>query len=120
MSVVFDRAMIELVREIRRRVPSHIKPDIKLANPYLLSCLQVQYGASSDVVLKTLIQGLFERAGGGWQARLTGPVEVENPAQVARVYRGQVSHTERVPSGPLDDVPCKPKAQRIYRGQPVL
>lgn len=118
MSVVFDRAMIELVREIRRRVPSHVKPDIKLANPYLLSCLQVQYCASADVVLKTLIQGLFERAGSGWLDRLSGHALGDGQAQVARVYRGQVSHSE--PAAGPNDVTCKPKAQRIYRGQPVL
>jgi len=114
--VDFDRAMIELVREIRRRVTSDVKPDIKLANPYLLSCLQVIHGQTQDVILKTLIRGLFERAGAGWLEQLAQPALADTPQLVARVYRGQVSHSE----APAKSVGKSAGVQRIYRGQPVL
>lgn len=36
LTVKYDRAMIALLREIRRHVASEVKPSIKLANPDLL------------------------------------------------------------------------------------
>ena len=44
--------MIELVYEIRRRVPSELKPGVKLANPELFDELRDFYFKRADAVAK--------------------------------------------------------------------
>lgn len=109
----YTRAMIELVYEIRRRVPSDLKPSIKMANPDMFHELATFYHQSKDVICKTLIKELFEQAGEPWTAVLSAH-QPELPKQTTRVYRGQVTLTDTKPS---DDETSKPK--RVYRGRVI-
>lgn len=111
----FDKPMIDLVREIRRRAPSDSKPGIKLANPDLLHELLPIHQNSSDTVTKTLIKELFIMAGGPWPQALE---QTQAPQErfITKVYRGQ---TQLVPSLKEKQTDTE-KPQRIYRGQPVI
>ena len=122
----FNKAMIDLVRELRRRAPSEAKPGIKLANPELLQEMVPWYQSSNDTVVKALIKELFSQAGSEWQALLekSGALEQQSREEpfvpekkryVTQVYRGQTRLVE-APSVP--DEPRQP-TQRIYRGQLV-
>lgn len=120
----FNKQMIDLVREIRRRVPSDDKPGIKLANPELLNELIPVFQLSTDTVTKTLIKELFHVAGGEWPDRLVnksfdvdeGEDENGEPKKkyITKTYRGQTELVEVKPV--MED---KPQIQRIYRGQLV-
>jgi len=122
--VNFNKQMIDLVREIRRRVPSDDKPGIKLANPDLLNELIPIFQLSTDTVTKTLIKELFNVAGDGWPERLVaksfdvGEDQYDNgepkKRYITKTYRGQ---TELVEVKPVTEE--KPRIQRIYRGQLV-
>lgn len=57
----FNKHMIDLLREIRRRVPSHQKPAIKLANPELISELYDAFEQSRDSICKVLIREFIEQ-----------------------------------------------------------
>ena len=126
MAVNFDRAMIELVREIRRRAPADEKPGIKLANPEILIDLSGLYHKSKDVIFKTLIKELFERAGEDW---LENNEEASTPTQFqSQVYRGQTklvesktqSETENIAEESSEEAEkTKKRKTRIYRGQIV-
>jgi len=105
--------MIELVFEIRRRVPSDIKPSIKLANPDLLQELITYYRGSRDVVTKALTKELVHLAGAPWPDRLENKSLDAPTRQVTKVYRGQVTLVE----APSPDKPKKVSPNRIYRGQ---
>ncbi|WP_111642709.1 hypothetical protein [Marinimicrobium alkaliphilum] len=109
----YTRAMIELVYEIRRRVPSDMKPSIKMANPDMFHELAAFYHQSKDVISKTLIKELFELAGEPWTGVLAAH-QPELPKQTTKVYRGQVTLTDSKPSG---DTAAKPK--RMYRGRAI-
>ncbi|WP_439134871.1 hypothetical protein [Pseudomaricurvus sp.] len=119
----FNKQMIDLVREIRRRVPSDDKPGIKLANPDLLHELIPIFQFSTDTVTKTLIKELFSVAGDGWPERLVeksfdvdeDEYDNEEPKKryITKTYRGQ---TELVEVNVSEE---KPQIQRIYRGQLV-
>lgn len=112
----FDRQMIDLVREIRRRSPSETKPGIKLANPELLFELIPVFQKSRDTILKTLVKELFTMAGDGWPERLHSPSKDTDKRFITKVYRGQTQLVEV--TGQQEDVaPVKPL--KIYRGQPV-
>jgi hypothetical protein len=111
----FDKAMIDLVKEIRRRSPSELKPGIKLANPELLSELLEQFHASKDVVTKALIKELFSLAGDPWPDALKRDDKPEKHYSTM-VYRGQVRHVETRSEKPVSDK----VTQLMYRGQPVL
>lgn len=120
----FNKQMIDLVREIRRRVPSDDKPGIKLANPELLNELIPIFQMSTDTVTKTLIKELFQVAGDGWPERLVSKsFEVDSDQYdngepkkkyITKTYRGQTELVEVKPM--MED---KPQVQRIYRGQLV-
>ncbi|GAB3092062.1 hypothetical protein G8770_04940 [Aestuariicella hydrocarbonica] len=117
----FNKQMIDLVREIRRRAPSTDKPGIKLANPDLLVDLMPMYESCSDTVTKALIKELFAVAGEDWLDRLTrdAPKSPEterapDKVYVTKVYRGQTQLVEVPAKGPQS-----PSTQRIYRGQIV-
>lgn len=118
----FTKPMIELVYEIRRLVPSDMKPAIKLANPELFSDLQHHYHAAASAVNKALIKELFHLAGAPWPARLENPT-MPVSRQTVKVYRGQVQAEDR----PLaEDKQATPKEaqerqrkKRIYRGRVI-
>lgn len=59
----YTKPMIELVLEIRRRVNAQAKPEVKLANPELLTTLGEIYHSSKDTILRTLIKELLTSAG---------------------------------------------------------
>jgi hypothetical protein len=107
--------MIELVYEIRRRVPADLKPGIKLANPDMLEELADFYHTSKDVITKTLVKELFNLAGEPW-INLTAERKLDVPKQVAKVYRGQTTLVD-APAEKAEAEPAKPV--RMYRGQPV-
>ena len=114
----FNKVMIDLVQEIRRRAPSESKPSIKLANPELFTELLNVYKAKADTVSKALIKELFEIAGDPWPQALK---EETTPDQryVTQVYRGQVTHVAAdLPSPTAEKLQSK-VSQRIYRGQVV-
>ena len=123
MAVNFDRAMIELVREIRRRAPANDKPGIKLANPEILEELAVLYHKSKDIVFKTLIKELFERAGNDSLENFTA--ETESKKFQSQIYRGQAKLVESkdTSSEPAAEADSEEKAKkrktRIYRGQVI-
>jgi hypothetical protein len=97
----YSRPMIDLVYEIRRRVPSHLKPDIKLANPELLDILLLIAQETRDAIVQALIKELLALAGSEWI------VEVKKPHSTELTANQQHHHGS--------DALAKP--QRIYRGQ---
>ncbi len=126
VGVNFNKPMIDLVREIRRRVPAQAKPGIKLANPELLDELLPVYRSSSDTVTRTLIKELYSLAGDEWSQRLTAPDTDPQGATgdaqpgdgkryVTQVYRGQTRLVEVAPAEQPEPVETK----RVYRGQVV-
>ncbi len=125
--VNFNKAMIDLVREIRRRAPADAKPGIKLANPELLTEMIPWYRSTSDTVAKALLKELYTLAGEDWLAQLqeTKPeveaapvagatIEKDGKRYVTKVYRGQTQLVE-VPVPPTESL----ATQKIYRGQVV-
>ena len=111
----FDKPMIDLVREIRRRAPSDSKPSIKLANPELLHELIPIHHTCGDTITKTLIKELFAMAGAPWPEALEEPKVVDTQRYITKVYRGQ---TQLIPVDDEDhNEPAKPV--RIYRGHVV-
>ena len=124
----FNKPMIDLVREIRRRAPAETKPSIKLTNPELLNELMPWYQSSRDTIVKTLIKELFHQAGEPWVDKLSAaenPVEkqpeeitCDNVRYITKVYRG---HTQLMPSAePAAAVQVSGNIiTRIYRGQIV-
>jgi hypothetical protein len=116
----YTKAMIDLISEARRRAPSEDKPNIKLANPDVLSELNIIYHATNDVVIKAIIKETFHLAGGIWPDKLleedsNHQTEVsEGPRFITKVYRGQTQLIEIIPEEKLDNTA---KSVRIYRGQ---
>mgnify|MGYP005995699721 FL=1 len=115
MKKTYNRAMIELVYEIRRRIESEHKPNIKLANPDLLMMLVIYYQHCDDTILKALIKELMMYAGERWVQRLHDVLDAELPEHKVNVYRGSVSF-EETSSSPTSN---KPKPELIYRGRVV-
>jgi hypothetical protein len=111
----FDKPMIDLVREIRRRAPSDFKPNIKLANPELLNGLLEIHRSSNDTVTKTLIKELFVMAGSPWPEALKES-QAPDESFITKVYRGQT----QLVAVPKEKTQKPEKPQKIYRGQPVL
>lgn len=109
----YTKPMIELVFEIRRRVPSDMKPSVKLANPELLQELATYHRASRDVVTKALTKELMYLAGAPWPDRLESKSADTPPKQITKVYRGQVTLVE----APSPDKAKKAHPNRVYRGQ---
>jgi len=113
----FTKPMIDLVQEIRRRVPSEHKPEVKLANPELLYLLIPIYQQSSDAILKALLKELFHMAGDGWSAKLELN-EVTKEKLVTKIYRGQVQLAP-ARSGQTSDKQETERPKKVYRGQVV-
>lgn len=115
----YTRTMIELVFEIRHRVPADLKPSIKLANPELLDELVHYHGTSQDVICNALIKELLHLTGPPWDGWLEAEERVKTPRQVTKVYRGQVSLTDAPQEVQKEGEKTKTKPRRIYRGQVV-
>ena len=114
MTIQYDRAMIDLVREIRKHLTGDDKLGVKLANPELLSELFDRYHqANSSVVLKTLIHELFRRAGDGWAEKLTK--KKPEKRYISKQYRGSAQLVE----APTQKEPKSQSTPRIYRGQVI-
>jgi hypothetical protein len=115
----YSKAMIDLISESRRRAPSEDKPNIKLANPDVLTELNKIYHASKDTVLKAIIKETFNLAGEGWPDKLIEEAkEVEStsgPRYITKVYRGQTQLVEIAPKAE----PASNRSKRVYRGQVV-
>ena len=118
--MLYSKAMIDLVKEARRRVPNDDKPAIKLANPDVFQELNVIRETSNDVILKAVIKELFSLAGEPWsqlveQKERSTHSSVEGSCAV-KSYRGVTQLLEKKPVSEVDRVKSK---QRIYRGQLV-
>lgn len=118
MAVQYDRAMITLIREIRNQLKGDDKLGIKLANPDLLSEIyHIYHRPNLSVVLKALIQELFNRTGDEWQE----PPNKDNHEKryITKPYRGvqQLVEVPKETNKPLES--NKKSSQRIYRGQIV-
>lgn len=116
----FNRAMIDLVREIRKQAGADLKPLIRLANPELFSDLVSAFHQSDNVNLKALIQALFDIAEGGWPERIAIQADNASRSGENKVYRGQTSSVGNVNLMPPVALPSsKVTAQKMYRGRPV-
>lgn len=115
----FNKPMIDLVREIRRRAPSDLKPGIKLANSALLLELIPWCHNTKDAVVKALIKELFSLAGEEWQQKLDQfsmlPDRSSEKKFITKVYRGQTQLVEV----PTESESSETAPERIYRGQIV-
>jgi hypothetical protein len=115
----YSKAMIDLISESRRRASSEDKPNIKLANPDVLTELKKIYHSSNDTVLKAIIKETFHLAGGHWPETLVENMADDDTVKesrfITKVYRGQTKLIEVAP----EDGIKKKKTARIYRGQVV-
>lgn len=121
----YSRPMIKLLYEIRRRIHSDLKPDIKLSNPELFNQLAENFYSSNCIVIKALTREFFSLAGEPWNTLLDTPAN-EPSNHVVKVYRGQISlePTFTVPETQPPESEKKSltesalqKPVRIYRGQ---
>tara|TARA_R110002050_G_scaffold57423_5_gene129403 strand:+ start:334647 stop:334991 length:345 start_codon:yes stop_codon:yes gene_type:complete len=113
--VKYDRAMIDLLREIRRHVDSELKAELKLASPDLLYKLRDIYRSSDNAVINALIKELYFKAGPQWMVQLEeASVEQQQPSQ--KIYRGQPQFVEIAPEQGSGHV----KKSKMYRGHPVI
>ncbi len=118
----YTKPMIELVYEIRRRVPSDMKPGVKLANPQLFIELSAHYKRGAHTVTKALIKELFTLAGEEWLEFLSPATPPENRHN-AKAYRGVVS-LNPAPSTTANEQTSDESSRahskkRIYRGQVI-
>lgn len=115
--MTYTKSMIDLIKEIRKRAHSEVKPSIKMANPELFFELKAIFHQSKDVVTHALIKELFQLAGEPWVNSLHNDEESER--QMLKSYRGQTELVSRSSKG------AEPKnssqvRKRIYRGQLVV
>lgn len=113
----YSKPMIDLVMEVRRRLPSSLKPSVKLANPELLSELLQYYCESRDTITRALIKELMQLAGGSWSTQLEQPSAAPSPQVHTKVYRGQVSLEETRTKPDKTSEPEAKRPLRVYRGQ---
>lgn len=97
----FNKHMIDLLREIRRRVPSHQKPAIKLANPELISELYDAFEQSRDSICKVLIREFIE----------------QNRSLDEPLYDINASKKMGIAKIPQDEKNKDERPKRVYRGQ---
>lgn len=115
--MTFTKAMIDLAKEIRRRAPSDLKPNLKMANPDLFKELGKLFHQTNDAVMKALIREICELAGEPWVDALNPDEDTESSS--VRHYRG-ITLFEKKSSEP--DPGQRKEAtvpKRIYRGQVV-
>lgn len=118
MKTTYNKAMIEIVYEVRRRVPSNLKPAIKLANPELLNELIAYYQTANDAILKALIKELMVLAGPEWESELiSSNIYDQEKKHRVKSYRGSVSIEEIPNVNPAIIEVNVPEL--IYRGQVV-
>tara|TARA_R110002073_G_scaffold293982_3_gene459690 strand:- start:613 stop:1008 length:396 start_codon:yes stop_codon:yes gene_type:complete len=128
----YTKAIVDLIQEARRRVPSEDKPNIKLANPDVLFELLKLYQKSTDVIFKALVKEVFNLAGDPWPGRLETKPEKDNKTAedeasegyFVKVYRGQTLLQRKATNAKSGESqnPDEPKAsrpKRMYRGQVV-
>ena len=114
--MIFTKPMIDLVQEIRKRVPSEHKSSIKLSDPNLLNVLIPIHRSCSDAILQALLKDLFFKAGEDWLDKLEAG-EIQKEKYVTRVYRGQV---QLVPVSKETSEKASVKTSRkVYRGQVI-
>lgn len=130
----YSRVMVDLVFEIRRRVPSDFKPSVKLANPELLIELIEHVRSNRDIILHALVRELLAQAGDEWLEQLDAEPDraVAHESLISKIYRGSViletapRHEPRAkretpaaaPAAASSSAPAAPtRPQRIYRGQ---
>lgn len=128
----YTKPMIELVYEIRRLVPSELKPGVKLANPDLFAELADYFHQNPSTIVKALIKELFRLSEDEDLLALIFPPaepQTEEPeakgAKLFKSYRGILSLEKKVAGEALDgeggsdegETPAKKK--RMYRGQVV-
>ncbi|BCE03202.1 hypothetical protein [Marinicellulosiphila megalodicopiae] len=113
----YSKSMIELVMQIRKWMPSDLKPEVKLANPDLFQILANHYHDNPQIIVQALIKELFSLAGENWNDLLVS-TEIMAPQSTMRVYRGQISIEPKSDQGLLSDDAAK-KPVRYYRGAPI-
>ncbi|MCJ8314022.1 MAG: hypothetical protein HRU38_17840 [Saccharospirillaceae bacterium] len=112
--MLYTKPMIELVMQIRKWMPSELKPDVKLANPNLFNVLAQHYHNNCEVITKALIKELFSLAGGNWPVLLQTQAAVKPKSRI-KVYRGQTTLEDKPAELTLNkNTANKPK--RMYRG----
>lgn len=110
--------MIDLVYQIRRNVPPHAKPTVKLTNPDLLDNLLDLYFQSNNKGLRADIENLMTLAGSAWidtlrERRRRTEIKVPiNAARAPEAAAGQRS-SFTVATSPPDKPASK---RRSYRG----
>ena len=111
--------MIELVFEIRRRVPSELKPGVKLANPELFDELIAHYNdKDAKTITKALIKELLTLGGKKWALALeTYEAKQQHNGHQTKMYRGLVSLEEKEAAANAKPKPNSKK--KIYRGQVI-
>ena len=113
----YTKPMIELVYEIRRLVPSEMKPGVKLANPDLFDELIEFYHTNAQTVAKALIKELLSLAGESWADALTTYGQRAHKPQHTKMYRG-ITSLEETPR--QSENKKKPSNKtRIYRGRVI-
>lgn len=111
----YTKPMIDLVLLIRKTAPSHIKSQIKLANPDLLEKLVGLYPTLEERLLRAQVFELMTMAGPNWVAELKARTVAAHSAAAASKAasnRGGVAAMGTPVSA------NKPRT-RIYRGQVV-
>ena len=91
----YSRVMIELIHEIRHRMPLELRPGVRFSNPEILGNMAKFYHSTDDDVAQLMIEKLLIEAGGDWPKLLISTdkkkgVSSEEP-RLIRIYRGQVS-----------------------------
>lgn len=107
MQTNYSKVMIDLVYQIRRRLPQADRLAIKLASEELPLNLAKQFHNSDDNVLKALIKEFLTQAGSEHKALLDSPL---NGLSIAQVRQDQMASTGYAPPR---------NRQVIYRGQVV-
>lgn len=116
----YSRPMIDLVYEIRRRVPSELKPDIKLANPNLLKELTQLVNHNPNIILHALVRELLSLAGEEWIAQLDREDKADDDSVYANSYRGQtLLHKTTSDESHKNEADKPHRPVRIYRGQVI-
>lgn len=119
MQLKYSKPMIDLIMEVRRRVPAGLKPSIKLANPEVLDELVHYYRTTTDTVSRTLIKELMHMAGPEWSQALQHDSRAREQKSQVKVYRGQTMLTDKPKREAASDESEEEKTVRVYRGQVV-
>ena len=116
--MMYTKSMIEHIFLIRKVAPSHIRVNIKLANPDLLDYLAQTYIELQDAKLKSLIERLLGMAGPAWLALINGVTNGPS-RENQHIYRGRNLDTSAPSPSQNSKSPHVHKQTRIYRGQVI-